>query len=61
MNDYSGESYEDFMAYMQTQPKHLSTQIVVQREVKGKALGLQAIVSGAMNVVKSGSRFTVLC
>jgi len=34
MNDYSGSTYEDFMAYMGTQPKHLSTQIVVEREVR---------------------------
>jgi len=59
MNDYNGQTYEDFMAYMGTQPKHLSTQIVVEREVKGKALGLQAIISGAMNVARAGSRFTV--
>ena len=36
MNDYQGETYEDFMAYMGTQPKHLSTQIIVQREVTRK-------------------------
>lgn len=38
MNDYQGESYDDFMRYMDNQPKHLSTQIVVSREVKGKDL-----------------------
>ena len=32
MNDYSGD-YEELMKYMGTQPKHLSTQIVVEREV----------------------------
>jgi len=59
MNDYQGESYDDFMGYMSHQPKHLSTQIVVQREVHGKDLGLQAIVSGAMNVFKNGNRYAV--
>ena len=34
MNDYQGESYDDFVGYMGNQPKHLSTQIVVSREVR---------------------------
>ena len=36
MNDYQGQTCEDFTAYMDTLPKHESARIVVHREVNCK-------------------------
>lgn len=59
INDCPHQTHEAMMEYLKGQPKHLSSRFVLSRTLKGKRAGLQAVISGAMNIVQKNNRFTI--